>query len=528
MNDVNDNVDLTSCDREPIHIPGSIQPHGVLLVAERESLEIVGAAGDVEGRLWPEWSEKTLNDLSRQDIRAVLDNESNTNSIVLDPVRGISEIFEAVAHRSVDKLIVELEPAEIDACSTAFILADLDSWSSAFERSFNLRELCQNAATAFRHLTGFDRVMIYQFLDNGTGVVVAEDKAAALGTFLNHHFPATDIPKQARALYIRNRVRVIPDVSYDPAPLRSNKIELAELDLSDVNLRSVSPVHIQYLKNMQVQASASLSIVRDGVLWGLIACHHRSPRHLSLSKRIACRALAGGLARQIRAKDEAETYRERIHLRTSEDAMLRRMAIADPLDTVFSEYGGDFGEMLGADGFVASTDGQIYSAGNVPDQADVEALLDWATTKSAHQPFSTAELSKHYPPASRFSKEASGILSVTVPGDRRIALMWFRMEEIQMLNWAGNPHKDAALPPHQFLTPRASFEKWVEEVRGKSRPWTLNEMESARRLSHAVLEVVQRRQIEALNRELGQALAQKDRLLAKGFSDAGGRPPRSE
>jgi light-regulated signal transduction histidine kinase (bacteriophytochrome) len=190
-------------------------------------------------------------------------------------------------------------------------LAGLDAAGSSFERAVDLRELCDRAAAAFRELTGFDRVMIYRFLDDDSGVVLAEARSAELGSFLNHHFPASDIPAQARSLYVRSRVRVIPDVGYEPAPLRPPGAACSRLDLGDIALRSVSPVHIQYLKNMGVAASASISIVKDGVLWGLIACHHHAPRQISYETRMTCRTLAGGLARQIRAKEEAGTYRKR-------------------------------------------------------------------------------------------------------------------------------------------------------------------------------------------------------------------------
>ena len=155
--------------------------------------------------------------------------------------------------------------------------------------------------------------MIYRFLDDDSGMVVAEDVANELATYHNHHFPASDIPQQARALYLRNRVRVIPDVGYQPELIRP--AALAGVDLSDVELRSVSPIHIQYLKNMGVAASASISIVKDGMLWGLVACHHMTPRNLGPATRRAASLVAAGLARQINAKEQAEDYRERLRVR---------------------------------------------------------------------------------------------------------------------------------------------------------------------------------------------------------------------
>ena len=170
------------------------------------------------------------------------------------------------AHVSGAHVLVEFEPGSETPVPAFQILSALESAGAAFERASGLKALCDRAAVEFRTLTGFDRVMVYRFLDDGAGAVLAEDRDDAYPTFLNHHFPASDIPKQARALYIRNLTRVIPDVDYEPAPLRPTVSGAAPLDMSDSVLRSVSPIHLQYLRNMGVRASASVSIVKDGIL----------------------------------------------------------------------------------------------------------------------------------------------------------------------------------------------------------------------------------------------------------------------
>ncbi|MEJ8628978.1 GAF domain-containing protein [Sphingomonas sp. I4] len=181
------------------------------------------------------------------------------------------------AHRVAgERVLIELEPGIVDApWGKGSALSWIDAAVTSFERTADLPMLFDRAATTFQMLTGFDRVMLYRFLDEDAGRVVAEARSANLPSFLHHHFPASDIPKQARALYVRNKTRSIPDVDYVPAPIRPEGFET--LDLSDVSLRSVSPVHVRYLKNMGVAASASISIVKDGLLWGMIACHHYTP-----------------------------------------------------------------------------------------------------------------------------------------------------------------------------------------------------------------------------------------------------------
>ena len=357
--------------------------------------------------------------------------------------------------------------------------------------------------------------MVYRFLDDNAGVVLAEDRDPALGSFLNHHFPAADIPKQARALYVRNRVRVIPDVSYEPATLRSGSTELSTLDMSDLALRSVSPIHIQYLKNMGVGASASVSIVRDGVLWGLIACHNETPKTLPYDVRLACQALAGSLSRQIRAKDEAEHYRERIRLRSLEDAVVSRLGAEASLEDFFESTGDELCGMLASSGFAAVQGDDLYTVGACPDKADLRDLAKWVQRRILLEPFSAHDLSAQYPPAKAYQDRASGVLATTISTDQPTVLLWFRPEEIELVNWAGNPHKNVDVDPNAILTPRSSFEAWSQAVRGRSRPWTLLEVESANRLMRTFYEARQNRRVRDLNRELSATIADNESLLVQ-------------
>ncbi len=330
----------------------------------------------------------------------------------LAAVPGRREAFDASLHVSGDHILVELEPQAENPVSAGAILSRLDAIGASFERAADLQGLCDRAAIGFRELTGFDRVMIYRFLDDGAGMVMAEDRDRALPSFLNHHFPASDIPRQARALYIRNRVRVIPEANYAPAPIRSDKADLSDIDLSDAALRSVAPIHLQYLRNMRVTASASISIVRDGALWGLVACHHRRPRQLGYEARAACRALAGGLARQIRAREEAETYRERIRLRQAEDAVISSFDADAPFDRFFDVMAEDLRRMLDADGFAAIQGTHVRTAGAVPGPRDLRELARWLGARTTIEPFATAVLGERFPPAAAYPDIASGVLAI--------------------------------------------------------------------------------------------------------------------
>jgi len=295
----------TAYDRDLIHSPGAIQPHGLLLIADAATRQIVGVAGDVEARLASRWEGRSLDDVLGIDVTALLAREDANDEIPVFGVDGVNEQFVAVLRPAGAHLLVELELQDPNAPSAAEILVRLDSIVNAFERAPDVQSLCERAAIAFRQLTAFDRVVVYRFLENGTGFVLAEDRDPVLPSFLNRHFPASDIPKQVRALYIRNRVRSIPDIFATPALLRGGT-GVTQIDLGEVALRAAPPVHLQFLRNVGVRASASVAIVKDGLLWGLVACHHNTPRRLNYATRAAARTLAGALGRQIRAKEAAQ------------------------------------------------------------------------------------------------------------------------------------------------------------------------------------------------------------------------------
>jgi chemotaxis family two-component system sensor kinase Cph1 len=505
--------DITACEREPIHVPGAIQPHGLLLIIDPVSLEIVAGAGDIESRLDPDWLGRTANSVlgSAIELQVHTLTTGAAVSVALGRIRGRAGDFRGFARLSSGWLVIELEPATQTLSSYDRLLA-LTSASASFERTIDLKALCDAAAVAFQDFTGFNRVMIYRFLDDEAGVVVAEAHGDDIGSFLHHHFPASDIPAQARQLYIRNRIRVIPDINYEPAPLRPGT-SWNTLDMSDVALRSVSPIHIQYMKNMGVGASASISIVKDNVLWGLIACHNRLPRQLNPETRLACTTLAADLSRQITAKDDAEIYRLRIRLRAQEDAIISHLGDIGSLKQFLAGTGDELCRMFGADGFAALKVDEVFTAGRCPGEADILLVADWVKLRANAQPFFTNSLSTEFAEALPFTKRASGLLAVTMSADVPTILMWFRAEQLETVNWAGNPHKPVLERVVQALTPRASFNAWSETVEGQAKAWSLGEVEAANRLQRRMLEVRQVHRLRALNLELGKTVNDKDNLL---------------
>ncbi len=506
--------DLTACDREPIHVPGAIQPHGLLLIAAADGAhEILGGAGAIEERLAVDWLGRPAADVLGCAIAPLIQAllPGGPDGAMVPFVAGMGETFVPTLHRAGRHLLIELEPVATAAATATSMLTWLDAMAGGFERAADLSALYDRAARAFRTLTGFDRVMISRFLDDDAGCVVAEDREPSLHSFLNHHFPASDIPRQARALYVRNRTRSIPDAAHIPQPIRP--AALAGIDLSDVSLRSVSPIHVDYLHNMGVQASASISIVKDGLLWGLVACHHMTPRLLPPDVRSAAATLASGLARQIRAKQEAAAYRERLSLRATEDSVVPKLQNDVPLTEIVGVVKGDLRAMLGADGFAMVTRTTIETDGLCPPPAVLAMLARWAQARGG-EPVATHELDTMLPAMAEHRALASGVIAVPL-GDEDATLLWLRAERITEVEWAGNPHKAVALAPGERLTPRASFETWSETVRGRSRRWSLEEIEAAHRLRRRFQEARTSQQLRTLNRDLNRILVEKDALIAQ-------------
>ena len=509
--------DLTSCDQETIHAPGSIQPHGMMLVADLDSLRVRYVAGGIEQRLgvigWEGQSlDSLIGDMLRAEIAALAESGS-AGGFMGQLQTSAGETLDVTAHSSAPYVIVELEIASTEGVPASRMMDRVEMAAAGFERAGSLIALCERAAVEFRRLTGFDRIMVYRFLDDDAGKVLAEDKRSDLHSFLNHHFPASDIPRQARALYIRNVLRVIPDASYQPVALRPRWNAPVALDMSDSSLRSVSPLHLMYLCNMGVRASASFSIVKDGTLWGLVACHNETPRVLTYDVRAACRSLVGSLARQIKAKDESEGYRQRIRLRSFEDDIVALLSREGSLDKALSNHLDEIGRMMGGDGVAVLRGRELVMSGVCPNDRDIRDLAAWLMARSVEPIFSTDRLSNAYPAAAGFQQSGSGVLAVTLSTDEPWLLFWFRAEQIETVNWAGNPHKADNLDLHKPLTPRASFEAWAETVRGHARSWSLPEMDAATRLRAAFLDVQQNRRVRELNRQLTKILLDKDLLL---------------
>jgi light-regulated signal transduction histidine kinase (bacteriophytochrome) len=336
---------------------------------------------------------------------------------------------------------------------------------------------------------------------------------------LNHHYPASDIPKQARELYVRNMVRVIPDVNYTPVPIVPQICPATggPLDMSDCVLRSVSPIHIQYLKNMKVRASMSVSIIRDNELWGLVACHHTSPKPVSYDVREVCKHVAHILSQQIATREEAEAFHQARTLTAARRELVAVMNDAEgAIDEALLARTSNLLELLPSDGIAVYANGAVATAGHCPDDDQIRELASWLLRANMPGLYAADRLSESFAPAEAYRTNASGLLSIIVSVGEPLVLLWFRAERAEVVNWAGNPHKpvEPGLRPGA-LTPRASFELWRETVHGRSRPWTKAQIEAAQRFQKQLVEISQHRRVEQLNSMLQQKIGEADRLIVQ-------------
>lgn len=476
--------DLTTCDREPIHIPGAIQPHGVLLALDDE-MRVAAASANTDRHLGvpaPELIGRSVAEaLGPSAAQAVADlveraEPGEPARVVLDAGRGDlhQRLADVLTHRSGDHLVVEVEPV----ASSSSQHVSYRSTRSAVTRltaAASVEDLTGRLAVEIRSLTGFDRVMVYRFDEQWNGEVVAEEKLDRLNSFKGLHYPASDIPAQARRLYTANWTRLIADIGYRPVPLHPVRDPGTgrPLDLSHSVLRSVSPIHIEYLTNMGVTASMSVSIVIDGVLWGLIACHHYSgPHQPSLDARSAAEFL-GQTASSLIAD------RERSDQRAA--ALAARSVLSEIVSSVASDPRTPHQALMAhpslltlfeATGAAMWVDGELIRVGDLPPDSVVTRIADALAAGHEDGVVTTQQVAELDPTLAEHSALVSGALRIGNGTGRWMLLV--RPERRQVVDWGGDPTNKAiaaAEGPDVRLSPRKSFEKWQQVVSGRSRPW---------------------------------------------------------
>jgi len=511
---------VSDCDREQIHIPGSVQPHGCLLAMAPGDLRVLHAGGDTlallgatpEALLGQSLSERVGPAMSAAIHGAAAVGPQVRRLITFDA--GDGRTLDGAIHASDGLLILELEPPTLFVEEPDDLLGLVQDLVQRIQNAESTQLLCQAVTEGVRTVCGFDRVMVYRFMQDGSGAVTAETHADGMEPYLGLRYPASDIPAQARELYVRNRIRLIADARYTPAPLVSATAG-EPLDLSLSVLRSVSPIHLEYLANMGVSASMSLSIVIEGKLWGLIACHHRTPRFVSPKMRTALELFSQIISFQLETKSAAEDYAVRLRSKVIQEHLVKELTHERDLVGGLDRTKQSLLEYIPASGLALWIDGVFSAVGVTPPEDEVKALVAWLNASVTDGVFYTEKLAAHYPRAEKFAAVASGILALSVSRTPRDYLIWFRPELVQAVRWAGDPNKAVtANAQTQRLSPRTSFADWQELVRLQSEPWSSVDIKTSQSLRVSLLEIVLEH-VDQLARERERARIQQDALLAE-------------
>ena len=504
-------VNLENCDREPIHIPGSIQPHGALIALDRLG-RLTHVSENVRQLLGCELVPGTMlradafasdgqpQPAVYQAISDALHRERAARAFVAK-VNGAE--FDVVLNRNGDALICEFEGRESGADLSSFAQLAYGSLEE-LKRAASIQALLDTAVSAVREMTGFDRVMGYRFAYDDSGEVLSEARTDALDPFLGRRYPASDIPAQARRLYVLNTLRLIADVAYKPVPILAAAGRREPLDLSYSVLRSVSPIHVEYLTNMGVHASMSVSIVIGGKLWGMIACHHMAPKLVPYPVRMAVDVMAQVIAATIQSITASE--RESAIARAAYFRSEAVSAVAEGVDIVelVVRDSSALKAALPSDALLLALDGAV----RVDDGVDPEWAQAVCTWLNGHgdplvHVFSLADLPPwpaHVPRDERFC----GLLALRLDERRGTWLVALRRERVLTIRWGGKPDKVIAHGPlGPRLTPRGSFDEWRETVRDTASPWNAIELEIATQLR------------EALERAIAAKSAEQDALRSQ-------------
>ena len=479
----------------PLNQTNMIQPHGVLLVVKRDDLSILQASENAVAIFG-----KPATDLVKEKLTAYIAEkeasqlaglfQNNLTGKLPFAMTVAGKTFLSTVEQQLQYYILELEKEPHESGeSTSFlrIYQPVKLAMAAIEACSTTEETCRVAARELKKISGFDKVMVYCFDAEWNGDVIAEEMEEGMERYLGLKFPASDIPKQARELYKKTPYRLIPTNEYEGVRLYPiiNPLTNAFTDLSNSNLRSVAAVHLEYLRNMKVNASMSTRILKDGQLWGLIACHHRTPKYLSYEMCSVFELLSD----VITAKISAVQNRDSFHYRAAKQNLQTRI-----VQSVFSN-GSLSGEkqtllqLLDADGVAIVQNRRIETAGATPGQQEIEDLVFWLQANNITSLYHQPSLSSVYEAADAYAAQGSGLLALPVEMEKGDFVLGFRSEAVRKISWGGNPNEAV-----QFETdgkkyhPRASFQIWQETVKATSQPWMPETLELAEGLRNFLIE----------------------------------------
>ncbi|WP_129717558.1 ATP-binding protein [Pedobacter sp. SYP-B3415] len=515
-------VDLSNCDREPIQIPGKIQPHGFVVAVDKKSMTITAVSANLHNWLPADAASMTGKPLSvfehllnEQDENLSLGQllqlglqRQNFDAINPHGITVGGTSFYLIVSMHEDVVLLEFEPVSLDYD----IQSSVGRSASAMLGGKNLQTLLQSAATEIKRIIGYDRVMIYKFLEDGHGEVVAEDKEDQLEPFFGLHYPASDIPKQARALYKLNLTRLIADVNASDAALLAVSSE--PIDLTYSQLRAVSPIHIQYLKNMGVASSFSISLITHGELWGLVACHNYSPKYIDYKAREGSKLLGQILSSALEYRQDEEDADKVAAFKESTAFLSAHLTKDKNLIDALTSHSRTLLDCTLAGGAALLFENTLTLIGQTPSEAEVTALAAWLKQNMADSIYHTHQLPEVFKSAAAYKDTAAGVLACLISRELNEMMIWFKPERITQVQWAGNPEKPAEPDADGVLqlSPRKSFDSWTQQVNNTSARWTPEEITSVLALREIVIADINNKAtaIRTLNEKLQAAYEELD------------------
>lgn len=480
---------LEACANEPIHIPGAIQPYGFLIAVHEKSYLVSYVSQNIDefvnykaADCLNKHIENILGQGAISDVRDILiDHEQQPIQSKIIDVNG--KEYDMAAHMSGQNIVMEFEPRKQNHAERIKEFYDeTRNFSMGVHKAKNLEDLYQHVVDSVRSLTGIDRVKLYKFDEEWNGSVISQSKADHMTSYLDMRFPASDIPEQARILYTKNYLRIIPDIYYAPVDLISTKQQ--PLDLSLSMLRSVSPVHVQYLDNMKIRASMSISIIQNGKLWGLIACHHNAPLYIPYQARMVAEIMGHIFSAQLSTLENQVRESDR-EAQINFIESLKYSLHHNPHFTELINATSDLAlNAMRADGLAAIIKGNLITHGNVPSQPVIHSLIEWLSKDQSERIVSVTDASRL-----GFEKLDGGFLAALVSQNRTDAVIWFRAPLIEEVQWAGNPEKPLEETKAGYrLTPRGSFDLWKQNVKERCAPWSSDNIDTAQNFVNILLE----------------------------------------
>lgn len=492
-------VDLTNCDREPIHIPGQVQSHGFIVVLDYKNIITYHSSNiekfitGIEKHLLEKpllYLESFFDEPYKVDhiSELILSNKDNKTFARINPIsiKISGANYNLIISTSANNYLLEFEDASATiqphiqnsiGHSIAEMLSQKDKQELLFKTAFEVKNIIQ-----------YDRVMIYRFADDGHGEVVAEWKNEDLTSWLGLHYPASDIPKQARELYKLNLTRIIADVGSISSPIITTAGNNEPLDLTNAQLRAVSPIHIQYLKNMKVASSFSISIIVNNLLWGLIACHNYSPRFIDYRSREYAKLIGQILSSALEFKEEENSQAVQDNFKDNLDKLQRALQENNTVHDALLNQPEYILNTVHATGAIFIYNKNRTLIGIVPEDKNLDGLITWIKENVHTSVYHTASLSSLLPEASKYKDVASGMMVCVLSKENQEFIVWFKREQIQNVKWAGNPDKPADQQTIGLLqiSPRNSFEVWSQTVSGRSEEWSNAEINSVIRFKEDI------------------------------------------